>query len=301
MEVPLGLGLIAAVLFAVALVNLLTKQVATVSGVAFTVALYGAFVVSERRQRRGARAASVHLDQFQVLPASDVDLGVVAARPGNVLVPVRDYTTLRHVRWALSSTDTTARDIVVMTVRVLERADTGFHDLREDRLFSDYEQLLFTKVVAVAEQFGRPVKLLVVPASNVFDAVAQTAVRLASGEIVLGESATLPMAEQARLLGEAWDRVPGSNQLRARLVGCGANGDLRTFPLGAHAPMLSPEDIDLIHRLWVQAVGVAGLEVHHRDVVRVALEELADQWNGGRADEIRRRFGQVSQPAGQER
>ena len=82
----------------------------------------------------------------------------------------------------------------------------------------DYEQLLFTRVVAVAERHGKPVKLLVVPSSNVFDAVAQTAVRLASLEIVVGESAKFSSAEQARLLGEAWERVSGSDKLRTRLV-----------------------------------------------------------------------------------
>jgi amino acid transporter len=302
-EVPLGLGLIAATLFVVAFINLLTKQVATVSGVAFTLVLYSAFVASEHAaNRRRAAGQSPHLDQFQLLPAGDADLGNVGARPGNLLVPVRDYNTLRHLRWAVGATDTLTRDIVVMTVRLLEGPDTGFRHLREDRLFTDYEQLLFTRVVAVAERCGRPVKLLVVPSSNVFDAIAQTAVRLASTEIVVGESATLSMAVQARLLGEAWDRVPGSGRLHARLVACRANGDLQTFPLGPHLPMLSPDDIEMIHRLWVQAVGVAGLDVHHRDVVRIALEELADQWKAGRRDAILGRLrAPIRRPIGQEK
>lgn len=290
-EIPVGLALVSAVLFTVAFVNLLTKQVATISGVTFTAVLFTGFVASERRQRRRAAGRPAHLDEFQVVAAGDGALAEVGARPGNVLVPVRDYTTLRHVRWAIGATDTTTRDIVVMTVRVLQGPDTGFRGLREDRLFTDYEQLLFTRVVAVAEQHGRPVKLLVVPSSRVFDAIAQTAVRLGSTEIVLGDSASRPMPEQARLLGQAWDRVPGSRDLRARLVACAADGGLQTFPLGPHAPMLSPDDIDLIHRLWVQAVGAAGLEVHHRDVVRVALEELADQWKRGRPEGIARRLG----------
>ncbi len=328
-EVPLGLGLISLALFAIAFTNLLTKQVATVSGVGFTLILYCAFVASERsaghrraalqrhrdaaaafgtssaRSADGAAAASqaaLHLDHFQLLPARDRDLAEVEARPGSVLVPVRDYNTLRHLKWAVSTTDTLKRDIVVMTVRLLQGPDTGFHDLREDRLFTDYEQLLFTRVVAVAERLGKPVKLLVVPSSNVFDAVAQTAVRLVCTEIVVGQSATLSMANQARLLGEAWDRVPGSADLQTRLVTYGTDGDVQTFPLGPHLPMLSPGDIDMIHRLWVQAVGLAGLEVHHRDVVRIALEELADQWKSGRRDAIMRRLhAQMGRAAGREK
>jgi hypothetical protein len=226
-----------------------------------------------------------------LLPAEDLALQEVAARPGNVLVPVRDYNTLRHLKWALDNTDTARRDVVVMTVRLLEGPDTGFRNLREERLFTDYEQLLFTKVVAVAERHGKPVKLLVVPSSNVFDAVAQSAVRLGSTEIVVGESAKISVAEQARLLGAAWERVPGSADLRTRLAACKANGDLEIFQLGPHAPILTADDLDLIHRLWLKAVGVAGLDVHHRDIVRVALDELAQQWEGNRADTIARAIG----------
>ena len=42
------------------------------------------------------------------------------ARPGGVLVPVRDYNTLTHLDWALCTTPTpTQRDVVVLTIRLL--------------------------------------------------------------------------------------------------------------------------------------------------------------------------------------
>ncbi|MGE5361003.1 MAG: APC family permease [Bacteroidales bacterium] len=282
LEVPVGLVAITLVLFFVATVNLFTKQVATISGLVFTFVLYAVFVTSERIVARHHAAREGHLDEFQLLPSADVSLSEVAARPGNLLVPVRDYNTLKHLGWALDNTDTSHRDVVVMTVRLLEGPDTGFKNLREDRLFTDYEQLLFTRVVAMAERHGKPVKLLVVPASNVFDAVAQAAVRLASAEIVVGESATLAALDQARLLGEAWDRIADSNKSRTRLVTYRLNGDVQTFPLGPHAPILTTDDVELIHRLWVRAVATLGLEIHHRDIVRLALEELEHEMAGGR-------------------
>ncbi len=95
-------------------------------------------------------------------------------------MPVRDYNTLAHLNWALTHVDTERHDVVAMTVRLLHGPDSGFRDFHQAEIFRDYEQLLFTKVVAIAERQGRPVKLLVVPSSNVFDAVAQTAVRLSS-------------------------------------------------------------------------------------------------------------------------
>jgi len=184
-ELPIGLAAITLALFTVALVNLVTKQVATISGSLFTVVIYTAFVLSERataRRRRAKDAAHHALDQFHLVPAADVGLELVSARPGNVLVPVRDPNSLAHLKWVLDRTDTQKQDIVVMTVRPLRGPDTGYKDFASDRVFRDYEQALFTRVVSLAEREGRPVKLLVVPSSSVADAIAQAAVSLqASG------------------------------------------------------------------------------------------------------------------------
>jgi amino acid transporter len=286
-ELPVGLALITTALFAIAIVNLFTKQLATIWGLTFTAALYVVFILSERhnvRQRLAAHTVS-GLDQFQLLPAADLGLAEVAARPGSVLVPVRDYGTLAHLEWALTHVDTERYDVVAMTVRLVQDPDSGFRNFRQSEIFKDYEQLLFTKVVAVAEREGRPVKLLVVPSSNVFDAIAQTAVRLASTDIVLGDSAKFAASDQARLLGEAWERVEGSDRVRTRLVAYKVGGEIQTYVLGPHAPTLTPEDLDLIHRLWLEAVAEIGIDVHHRDVVRVALEKLQREIEGVRRRE----------------
>src|SRR6202166_3730609 len=54
-EIPVGLGLITLVLVALCVVNLFTKQVATVSGVAFTLVFFAVFEISEKiTRKRGA-------------------------------------------------------------------------------------------------------------------------------------------------------------------------------------------------------------------------------------------------------
>ena len=68
-ELPVGLGLIAVSLFALALVNLFTKQVATISGLAFTVVLFATFTASERVTRK-RDALRENRDQFQLVRAS---------------------------------------------------------------------------------------------------------------------------------------------------------------------------------------------------------------------------------------
>jgi amino acid transporter len=276
-ELPVGLGLITLVLFSAAVVNLFTKQTATISGVAFTLLLYTVFVTSERTMVRRRAEHGEHTDQFQLLREPEVGLAPLRARPGCVLVPVRDYNTLTHLDWAVRETDTEARDVVVLTIRLLAGPDAGVSDIEREELFTDYEQVLFTRVVAIAERHGRAVKLLVVPSTNVFDAVAQTAARLQAAEIVVGESAKMAAEEQARLFGQAWERTPHDAPLAAQLVVVSFSRHVRRFRMGAHAPELALEDIERIHRLWLDAVSRVGPDVHHRDIVTAALASYEDE------------------------
>jgi hypothetical protein len=224
-------------------------------------------------------------------------------RPGGVLVPVRDYNTLKHLDWVLNQPESEDRDVVVLTIRLL-RQGQGTQGLDEEQLlFSDYEQTLFTRVVAIAERQGRNVRLLVAPGSNIFDALAQAAVQLESGLIVVGESEVMPPEQQAHLLGEAWDRTPHDRKLSTRFVVLRTDGKtVLRFSLGAHVPDLSPEDVERIHQLWVEAVKAVGPNIHHRDVVTAALGSLEDELSSaaGRehAVERLRRYLEAKKPPG---
>ena len=57
-EIPVGLGLITLVLFAIAAINILTKKVATITGLGFAMAFFIAFEITERLNRRGRDAHS---------------------------------------------------------------------------------------------------------------------------------------------------------------------------------------------------------------------------------------------------
>ena len=275
-EIPFGLIGIGGVLLAAAVCNLFTKQTATISGVIFTLGFFTVFVVSERIELKRRAHATGKLDQFQLTPEPEIGIDSLNTRPGPVLVPVRDYNTLAQLNWAVEHAEP-ERDIVVLTVRLLRGPDGASGGLGADELFTDYEQLLFTRVVAIAERQGRPVKLLVLPATNIFDAVAQVAVRLRVSDIVVGESANLSPGDQAHLMGEAWDRTPHDRELTTRFVILCLDGALRPFSLGAHPPELLPADVERIHQLWVQAVQDLGPEIHHRDVVAAALDSLEEE------------------------
>jgi hypothetical protein len=275
---------------------LFTKEVATIAGVLFTGAFFAMFVVSERIVAR-RRAAHGHLDHFQLETGREISGAMAGARPGGVLVPVRDYNTLTHLDWVLSQHDTDARDVVVLTVRVLGQG-RGAPGLDPDQMFSDYERTLFTRVVAIAERHGRRVTLLVAPGTIIFDALAQSAVQLRSNMIVVGESEIMPPERQAHLLGEAWDRTPHDPDLSTRLVVLCKDKQLKQFPMGAHLPDLSAADIDRIHRLWVDAVKDVGPALHHRDIVTAALTALDEQLHGEhRQAAVDRLRDQSSQPS----
>jgi amino acid transporter len=279
-EIPIGLGLITLLLFAMALINLITKEIATISGIGFTVIFFALFLLSEHMNAR-KREGHVEADQFRLEAQEAISNETLKVRGGNTLVLVRDYNTLGHVKRSLELTHTGKRDLVVMTVRVIRGADAGYEGLSAQRVFASYEQLLFSRVVALAEKVGKTAHLLVVPSTNIFDAIAQTAAQLDSAEIIAGRSSVLSPAEQARLLGEAWEKLPVKPRRQVYFRVIDPDGKIEDFSLGAHDPKLCAEDINLLHTLWLDVTREDNSKVlHHRDIVAYALSRLANELKG---------------------
>ena len=232
-------------------------------------------------------------EAFDLLRAADLSLAELDARPGNVLVAVRNPHAFAHVVAALQTP--ADRDVVVMTARLID-VDAGEERAGQGSP-TPYEQRLLSDVVAVAERLGRPVRLLIVPARTVMDAIVSTVVRLKSSDIHVGESATLSVEDQARLLGEAWERADKPDVHDVRLVIHHRSGRADTFHLGAHPPSLTSGDFDLIHRLWLDAVKSVGPHVHHHDVVRAALIQMEHQLTGPERDAAVAAIREVARPA----
>src|SRR5437868_1024858 len=125
-ELPIGLGVVTALLFSIAGVNLITKEVATVSGIAFTIVFFAIFSISEKINER-QHAEEIHtttaMDQFRLHSSEEVSDRTVEVRPGNTICLVRDYNTLDHLKKALEITHTGKKDLVVMTVQVMRGPD----------------------------------------------------------------------------------------------------------------------------------------------------------------------------------
>jgi amino acid transporter len=285
-ELPIGLVSVFLVLLATALVNLATKSVATVAGVSFSVVFFVIFTASEHANRKKYALAKEQMkDHFQLLQSDTVERGSLGIRAGNVLVPVRDYNTLHHLRWVLEHTNLREQDVVVMTARVSQFGSAAY-GLATEQIFSDYEQTLFTRAVSVAESFGKKISLLVVPARDPWSAVAQTAHNLESSAVVAGLSSTTTSAEQAFALGSAWEAIPEPKQQFVLQI-VRPDSTVDTFRIGPHTPTMKNEDVVLLHRLWLNVTREPGLEnVHHHDVLTEALTRFARDFGAHAHDEI---------------
>src|SRR6516162_2017589 len=169
-EIPVGLMVITLILGTVAVANLFTKETATKYGIAFTIVLFITFTLSEKINLRREQKEKKGLEQFNLDPQAVIDSQALHARPGCVVVAVRDFRRMEHLKRVLEKTNLRKHDIVVATVRPLSTGAAEY-DLAEEQLFSDYEKELFSHVVQMAEKQGKPVELLVVPGVNPFDAM----------------------------------------------------------------------------------------------------------------------------------
>jgi amino acid transporter len=277
-EIPIGLISVFLALLSIAVVNLFTKSIATVSGIAFAAAFFIVFTVSERKNlRKHALTARQMSQNFELEHQDTVSRESAAIRPGGVMVTMRDPANPLALKWALSHTSTEEQDVVVISVRMVGVGGPEFLSA-EQQSFSDHEQMLFAKAVSVAESFGKKVSLLVVPAADIFAAMAQTANSLEVDSVISGASTRMTIQDQAFHMGQAWEALPGPKRQFNYYV-IGPAGQVKVFYIGPHAPALSPDDVQLVHRLWVNMRRDPSVpDLHHSDIITYALTRLAGQY-----------------------
>ena len=287
-EVPVGLGIITVILFAIAIVNLFTKPDATMAGIAFSALFFAIFTVSEKITHKRSHGQKDNVEQFRVYSSPEIGDRTLDVRPGSVLVAVRDTGNLEYLRDVLHRTDTTKQDVVVMTARLYHREHSfsGSRVYEAKEIFDQYEQELFTKVVTVAEKEGKPVSLLVAPGSNVFDTILLTAQRLQATRVVTGFSEKLTRDEQGKLTGDAWERLPEPRP-RLELELIGRDHSRIVYQLGPHMPRVRQSDIELLHRIWLKITRDPEYSaLHHYHVLGIALRHLKERLDSSERDAI---------------
>jgi len=276
LELPVGLFSVFLVLLSTAVVNLFTKSAATETGVAFAATFFVIFTISERKNlQRQAFTKKQMKEHFQLEQEDTIGREALQIKPGSILVTMRDSINPFALKWALSRTNTDDQDIVVLTARMM---GAGGPEYLNEQLFSEHEQMLFTKAVSVAESFGKHISLLVVPAGDIFAALVQTANALEVAAVVSGLSSKMSAQEQAYRIGQAWESLPEPKRQFTFYVVM-PDGEAQAFHIGPHAPTLQAEDVSLVHRLWLNFRRDPEMQgLHHSDIVTYALTRLAMEY-----------------------
>jgi amino acid transporter/nucleotide-binding universal stress UspA family protein len=217
---PIGMALIFLVLAVAAICNLLTKEVATITGVAFTAGFFLVFLVSEHAHRRRMGVATEHhehLEQFNQQQADQLSVEALhLAKPYRKLVAIRSPYNLGMLERCLAETDPETTEVVVMTASVLPLGSGDFLPT-----ISDIDRQLLTAVVNLAEHAGKPVKPLIVPTNEPFYAMAQTAKTIGAQELIMGPSNKYRPEDQLDLVALYWFNVCGAKPepLSIRVLG----------------------------------------------------------------------------------
>ena len=182
-ELPVGLGLVFLVLLAAALANLMTKTVATISGLSFTVAILLAFNATERYRKRQEGADSdgkprkhEHLEQFDADRAEEVNPETLSLeRPYRRVVALESSAHLDALEVCLVETDPANTELVVVVVHPPETAGVYGEPAHTDIVYASgcgtdvpdpplgqQDRQLMTAVVRQSELAGKPVKPVVV-------------------------------------------------------------------------------------------------------------------------------------------
>ncbi len=220
-ELPMGLVAIFLTLFFTALVNLVTKKVATISGSIFTllvfIALEASEKINERRRSREERKSDEHVDKVNLNEIQGLSAEAVGSeKPRRIVVAVRDSSNLVHLKRVLEEVDWRTTDVIVLTTKVAK----GLALEGELGTPTPDEEELFTRVIAVAEKIGHSVIPLIVPSNNPFYAMARVARDLQAEELVVGKSGKFTPELQMENLAMSWGSLsPMEGQsLRIRIL-----------------------------------------------------------------------------------
>ncbi len=217
-RLPVGMAIIFLILAAAAVANLLTKEIATVSGLVFTGAFFAVFQVSEHlRKRREGSADHEHLEQFNEEESDAVTQESLAlSRPFRKLVAIRSPHNLAMLQKCLDETDPETTDVVVMTANVLPKGSADFHPT-----ITEYDRQLLTAVVNLAEEAGKPVKPLIIPTNEPLFALARTARTIGAQELFMGMSNKFNPEDQLDQVALYWLNICGAKAepLTIRVLG----------------------------------------------------------------------------------
>jgi amino acid transporter/nucleotide-binding universal stress UspA family protein len=261
-ELPIGLSIVFLILLATAVLNLLTKEVATIGGSAFTAVFLSLFMTSEYlHERKRGKAAHLHLEQFNQQTSDEVASAVLGLKmPYRKLVAIRSTQNLFMLEKTLAETDPETTDVAVMTAQVTSRGDASTLGPELDQ----YNRTLMTAVVNRAEKAGKQVHPLIIRTNNPLYAVVHTAMDINAQELVLGASNAYMADEQIEQIAFYWINMHGGDPTPLTVRILSRNRDLY-FDLagGNRIPKIGERKARSVAELRAAGVGVSHVLLVH--------------------------------------
>ncbi|MFM7149855.1 MAG: amino acid permease, partial [Gemmataceae bacterium] len=210
-EIPVGLGIILVILLMSAIMNFLTKELATIGGMVFTLMFFTLFTVSEKIHAHRLKGKKhEHLEQFNRQTTDVVtseSLGLT--HPYRMLVSIRSTMNLFMLEKALSETDPETTSVVVMTAKYIPPGSGGGPANLDMPALDNYDQQLMTAVVDKAEKAGKEVVPLIVPTNNPLHAILKLARDIQANELILGASNKFTADQQLEQIAFYWINLHG--------------------------------------------------------------------------------------------
>ena len=206
-EVPIGLGLIFVILLLSAIMNALTKEIATKAGLSFTAVLFIVFVGTDyyRRKKMGPKEYE-HLDQFNEIQTDTVTSDTLGLKHRyHKLVAIRSPAHLDTLAKVLEETDPETTDVVTMTAQVRPAGGVYSEPVHVDI----HLQELMDAVGKRAETVGKTVVPILVSTNDALHAVLQTVKAIGAQELILGTSEKFTPDQQLDQMAVHWNNLHG--------------------------------------------------------------------------------------------
>lgn len=266
-ELPVGLFFVFSVLASTAVLNLFTKQVATVGGLTFSSILMAFFFVTEHfTKRKRSGAAHEHIEQFTERSSVEVSPEAVhSTKPFRKLVAIRSPQNLYMLQRALEETDPETTDVIVMTAKSTPAGDAAPNAAELDR----YDRKLMTAVIELAEKAGKHITPLVVPTNNPLFAVMNTAKSLGAQELIVGASNKFTAEEQLDQMAFYWINLNAGEQKPLTIRVLSRTWDVHYDVGGGNRiPRISERKARTVAELRAAGVGVRRVLMVHDNTSR---------------------------------
>ena len=201
--VPVGGIFVVIVVVLLALTNLITKQVAAVTGISFAAFFFLIFSVSERLNAQKANDIfeEGHREKLNHIEADTLEKALsFLSNEKRILVAMRDPDNMYPLDAVLKDLKDEQTDVIVLYVKPVEHWRIGKREMAK----TVDENELFTNIILTAEKYGHEVFPMEINSNEVFYAISQVAIASKAKEIIMGVSGSYGAHDQMERLVMAW-------------------------------------------------------------------------------------------------